>query len=189
MQHDTRRLRRLRHLAHVAALLPFATDPALCPAPAWADQVVEAGFYRQMGSHRCAGPLADGSRVSMNELTKDAAGHRVVYFCTVVDVEHARYLILSLGRGAAIRDGAGAAARVQSRAPLPDPILQAARAFRVGNLADVLNVVVEVGEGVSRHRAVGFRYVSSYGPLLGTVVDHDGREFPGISPRRVEIVP
>ncbi len=186
MQHHTRRLRRL---AHVAALLPFAADPAVCPAPAWGDHVVEAGFYRQMNNLGCAGALADGSRVSMSELAKDAAGHRVVYFCTVVDVEHARYLILSLGRGAATGDGAGTQARVQSRSSLPDPVVQAARTFRVGNLADVLNVVVEVGEGVSRHRAVGFRYVSSYGPVLGTVVDPDGKELPGVSPRRVEIVP
>jgi hypothetical protein len=186
MQHDARRLRRL---AHIAALLPFAADPALISAPVAADQVIEAGFYRQAANQGCAGAIVDGSRVPLGELARNAEGHRIIYFCTVVDVEHARYLILSLGRGAATGDGSGAQARVQSRARLPDPILQAARAFRVGNLADVLNLVVEIGDGVSRHRAVGFRYVSSYGPLLGTVVDPDGKEFPGVSPRRVEIVP
>jgi hypothetical protein len=72
---------------------------------------------------------------------------------------------------------------------LPDPVTEAARTFRVGDLADVLNVVVEVGEGVRRHRAAGFRYVSSYGPILATVADPEGRELPGTAPRRIEIVP
>jgi len=154
-----------------------------------ADAVVEVGFYRRMVNHACADAVPDGSSVPMSELSRDTAGHRVIYFCSVVDVEHAKYLILSLGRGTRIGEGSSGDARVQSRSALPDSVLQAARSFRVGDLADVLNVVVEVGEGVSRHRAAGFRYVSSYGPLLGTVADPEGKEFPGISPKRVEIVP
>ena len=186
MQLDARRLDRF---ARVAILLPGILGAVVCPPPGAADQVVEAGFYRTMTDRACAQAVPDGARVSMGELSKDAGGHRVIYFCTLVDVEHAKYLILSLGRGAAVVDGPRMDARVQSRSALPDPVLETARAFRVGDLADVLNFVVEVGEGVVRHRAAAFRYVSSYGPLVGTVADPEGQQLPGMTPRRIEVVP
>ena len=186
MQHDARRLDRF---ARVAILLSGTLGAVLCPLPGAADQVVEAGFYRTMTDHACAQEVPNGARVPMGELAKDAGGHRVIYFCTLVDVEHAKYLILSLGRGVAVVDDGHVNARVQSRSTLPDPVFETARTFRVGDLADVLNFVVEVGERVVRHRAAAFLYVSSYGPLLATVADPEGQQLPGMTPRRIEIVP
>ena len=64
-----------------------------------------------------------------------------------------------------------------------------ARAFRVDDLADVLNVVVEVKSSSPRYRAVGLRYVHNPGRFVGKVVDPEGNDFRGSALREVEIVP
>jgi hypothetical protein len=184
MERDTCRGCEWRWVAFLLAGV-LAADPAAVHA----DQVVESGFCRKVAERVCADALPDGTRVRMTDLDTDAAGHRVIYFHATLAIEHAKYFVLSIGRGPEVPPGGEARARVQAHAALGEDVLRTVGAFRVGNVADVLNVVVEATQNSPHYRAVGVRYVHSYGPLVATVVNPEGEEFPGSSPKRIEIIP
>jgi hypothetical protein len=160
----------------------------LGPVPALADRVIDSGFCRRVSGPRCLEPLDDGAEIPVASLERDRNGRRLIYFFTVIEAEHARFFVQSIGRGAQQAEPP-LEATVHSSAPLPESVQRVTRAFRVDDRADVLNVVVPIASGTPTYRAVAVRYVRGPGPMAAKVVDPEGNDFDGSQLTRIEIVP
>ncbi len=170
-----------------ASVLVIAVSPLL-GGIARADSVVAAGFCLRIENHECVERVANGSRVRMRDLPRDAEGRRIIYFHSVTDIEHARFFLHSFARGPAGTPGT-VRAEGGNRGEVPEDLRQLARTFRLDERGDVMNFIIGVNASYQRFRVATPRHVHSYGPLAANVIDPEGNEMPGSELVEIEIVP
>jgi hypothetical protein len=167
-------------------LLGGSVSVAMVVGPAFAGNVVDAGFCLRLAGRDCVERIPNGQAVALEDLERDEVGRRVLYFHSTMQVEQGTFFIHAWERNHRATAEA-VEPKVYSSSQLPDELRTGVESVRLGQLGDPLNVVIEAKASSSTYRAVSTRYV--YGPdkFVAKVVDPAGQDLPGSELNKVEV--